>query len=80
MFMDPRVAALAQEERVVPKLRLPGHNLLSVRIALDMACQQVTKIRKIEDPQTAASQPREQHDLVNMCWGTLHRSWPLVHV
>ena len=50
IFTDPRVAPMVQEERVVPKRWPPGHDLLSVTIALYMACQQVTKTCKIEDP------------------------------
>ena len=58
ILMDPRVATLVQQERVVHRPGLPGHDLLSVIIALDMACQQVAKIRKIKDPTDAATRHR----------------------
>ena len=69
IFMDPKVAALVHEERVVPKPALPGHDVLRVSIALNMACQQVTKIRKTEDPQTATSRHKS-----SMTWRTCSRA------
>ena len=75
IFTDPRVAAMVKEERVVPKPELPGHDLLRVIIALDMAFQRVTKIRKMEDPQDRNLPPQEQHDLANMFWSSLHWLW-----
>ena len=38
MFTDPKVAALLQKERLVPKPRVPGHDLLSGSITVHMAC------------------------------------------
>ena len=76
ILTNPNVAALVQEEPVVPEPALPGHDLLSVGIALDMACQQVTITRKIEDPPNCSLLPHEQSDRANIFSSCLHRPPP----
>ena len=63
ILTDPRVALLVHDERVVKKPRLLGHSLVRVDINLDMACQRVTKIRRLGGPMEHNMQPEERQRL-----------------
>ena len=78
IMMDPSWASLVLDERVVKKLGLPGHSVLQVDITLDMACQRVTKVRRLEEPPERNMQPEEHHKLALAFWSTVSRLWKVV--
>ena len=74
---EPRVASLVHDDRVVRKLGLPGHLLLQVDIDLSMACQQVTKIRRLEEPLKHNMQLTEHRALARAFLDSVRRPWAM---
>ena len=68
VLTDPRVAYLVHEDRVVRKPGFPGHSLLRVDINLNMSCEQVTKIRRLEEPLKHDMHMTEYHGLAEAFW------------
>ena len=56
---------------------LPGHSLLRVDINLNMACQQVTKIRRLEEPLKHDMQLTEYRGLAQAYWDSMHTPWAM---
>ena len=69
--------SLVQEDRVVRKPGLLGHSLLQVDINLNVACQQVAKIRRLEEPLKHDMQLTEYCGLAEAFWDGVRRPWAM---
>ena len=75
VLVDPRVASLILKDAVIRKPGLPAHSLLHVDVDIDMACQAVTKIRRLEEPTEHGASMQEQEALAAALWNSVGRPW-----
>ena len=75
ILLDPKLASAVTEDGVWAVPGLPGHSKLSIDLDVNTMAQQVTKIKKLQDPPESSMNPEEQSELALAMWGRLQRHW-----
>ena len=75
ILLDPKLALAITKDGVRAVPGLPSHSKLSINLEVNTMAQQVTKIRKMQDPPEFSMNIQEQSKLALAMWGRLRRLW-----